>query len=106
MTSTTTTPSSKNVTTTTSKPTASEKSTVTRTEPTSSKPLTATGKVNINTASQEELDVLPGIGPTRAKAIIDYRAEHGNFKSIDEIKNVKGIKEGEFSKIQDKITAR
>jgi competence protein ComEA len=106
VTSTTTSPSSKSVTTTTSKPTASEKSTVTRTESTSSKPLTATGKVNINTASQEELDVLPGIGPTRAKAIIDYRAEHGNFKSIDEIKNVKGIKEGEFSKIQDKITTR
>ena len=103
VTTTSSTPSSKSVTTTTTKPAASEKSTVTST---SSKSLSATGKVNINTASQEELDVLPGIGPVRAQAIMDYRKEHGNFKSIEEIKNVKGIKDGEFSKIEDRITVR
>jgi competence protein ComEA len=62
--------------------------------------------VNINTASLEELDALPGIGPTKAQAIIDYRNEHGRFNSIEDIQNVKGIKEGEFSKIKDSITVR
>jgi competence protein ComEA len=81
---------------------------------TSTKPLPPTGKsaattggrININTATAEELDALPGIGPTKAQAIIDYRNQNGTFKSIDDIKNVKGIKEGEFSKIQDRITVR
>lgn len=60
--------------------------------------------VDINTASAEELDKLPGIGPTKAQAIVDYRNEHGDFKSVDDIKNVRGIKEGTFSKIKDYIT--
>lgn len=59
--------------------------------------------VNINTASLEELDALPGIGPTKAQAIIDYRNEHGPFNSIEDIQKVKGIKAGEFSKIKDSI---
>jgi competence protein ComEA len=62
--------------------------------------------VNINKASLEELDALPGIGPTKAQAIIDYRNEHGGFNSIEDIQKVKGIKEGEFSKIQDLIRVR
>jgi comEA protein len=62
--------------------------------------------VNINTASAEELDVLPGIGPTKAQAIIDFRNEHGRFSSIEDIQNVKGIKGGEFSKIKDYIRVR
>jgi competence protein ComEA len=61
-------------------------------------------KININTATAEQLDALPGIGPVRAQAIIDYRSQHGAFKSIEEIQNVKGIKTGEFSKIQDSIS--
>ena len=63
-------------------------------------------RININTATAEELDALPGIGPVRAQAILDYRKQHGNFKSIEEIENVKGIKEGEFSRIKDRITVR
>lgn len=59
--------------------------------------------ININTASLEELESLPGIGPTRAQAIIDYRQQNGNFGSIEDIEKVKGIKEGEFSKIKDMI---
>jgi competence protein ComEA len=83
---------------------------------TSSKPPSATGSasgklapgqtVNINTASAEELDALPGIGPTKAQAIIDYRNQHGSFNSIEDIQNVKGIKEGEFGKIKDHIRVR
>ena len=59
--------------------------------------------ININTATKEELDTLPGIGPATAQKIIDYRQEYGNFSSIEDIKNVKGIGEAKFSKMQDKI---
>ena len=59
-------------------------------------------KININTASKDELDVLPGIGPVRAQAIIDGRP----FKTIEDVMKVKGIKEGEFGKIKDMITVK
>lgn len=59
--------------------------------------------ININTASLEQLEQLPGIGPTRAQAILDYRQQNGNFASIEDIQKVKGIKEGEFAKIKDMI---
>ena len=45
--------------------------------------------VNINTASPSELEALPGIGPAKAKAIVDYRQQHGAFKSVEELKNVR-----------------
>ena len=60
--------------------------------------------VDINTASEAELDKLPGIGPSKAQAIVDYRNQHGDFKSIEDIQNVHGIKGGTFSKIKDDIT--
>jgi competence protein ComEA len=63
-------------------------------------------KVNINTASAEQLDSLFGIGPTKSQAIVDYRKEHGSFKSIEDIMNVSGIKEGEFAKIKDYIKVK
>jgi len=59
--------------------------------------------VNINTATKEQLDALPGIGPVKAQAIIDYRNANGPFKTPDDIMKVKGIKEGEFAKIKDQI---
>ena len=60
-------------------------------------------KVNINTASQAELDGLPGIGPALAQRIIDFRVENGNFNSIEDIQNVKGIGDSKFDDIRDKI---
>ena len=60
--------------------------------------------ININTASATELDALPGIGTVYAQRIIDYRNQHGGFKTIEEIKNVKGIGDVTFGKLKDKIT--
>ncbi len=60
--------------------------------------------ININTASAEELQKLPRIGPSTAKKIIEYREEHGDFKTIDEIKNVPRIGEKTFDKLKDMIT--
>src|SRR3954471_15458612 len=60
--------------------------------------------VNINSATKEQLEALPGIGPVKAQAIIDHRTANGRFKSTEEIMNVKGIKEGEFGKIKDQIS--
>ncbi|MDE6363973.1 MAG: helix-hairpin-helix domain-containing protein [Lachnospiraceae bacterium] len=62
------------------------------------------GLVNINTATVPELTSVSGIGESRAKAIVDYREKYGRFGSIEDIKNVDGIKDGLFSKIKDKIT--
>ena len=62
------------------------------------------GKVNINRASREELMTLPGIGESKADAIIRYREETGTFNSIEEIMKIEGIKEGVFRKIEDRIT--
>ena len=63
--------------------------------------LTPGEKININKATAEELDGLPDIGPAKAKAIIDYRTQNGDFKTIEDIQKVKGIKAGVFSKIMD-----
>jgi competence protein ComEA len=69
-----------------------------------STPGVPTDKINLNTATIEELDTLPGIGPSIAKAIIDYRTQHGPFKTIEEVNDVKGIGEALFAKIKDSIT--
>lgn len=61
-------------------------------------------KININTATVKELDSLPGIGPIMAKRIEEYRQSKGAFTSIEDIKHVKGIGDGLFKKIRDKIT--
>lgn len=64
------------------------------------------GRVNINTAGIEALMTLPGIGSSRAEAIIEYRDSHGGFDSIEDIMKVSGIKEGAFQKIKDLICTR
>lgn len=61
-------------------------------------------KVNINTATQSELDSLPGIGPSTAQKIINYRKENGKFKKIEELQEIKGIGDAKFKEIKDKIT--
>lgn len=62
------------------------------------------GKININSASAEQLDSLPGIGIETAKDIIAFREKNGDFKTINDIMKVTGIKESKFSKIKDQIT--
>lgn len=61
-------------------------------------------KININTADKETLMTLPGIGESRADAVIAYRQEHGGFSSIEEIQNISGIKTAVFSRLKDRIT--
>ena len=70
----------------------------------SSKTEFITDKININTASKDELKRLKGIGEAIAQNIIDYRDEYGNFDSIEEIINVKGIGKAKFEDIKDHIT--
>ena len=62
------------------------------------------GKININTASQEELTTLPGIGVAKAQKIIAYRQQNGSFSKIEDIMKISGIKEGLFNKISENIT--
>lgn len=61
------------------------------------------GKVDLNTAAKEELMTLNGIGDVRAQAILKYREEHGEFRSIEELMEVEGIKKGTFQKLKDQI---
>ena len=64
---------------------------------------TADGRVNINTAAEAELCNIPGIGATRAAAIVAYRESHGSFQKPEDIMKVSGIKEGLYGKIKDSI---
>jgi competence protein ComEA len=66
----------------------------------------AVGKVNINTADSTTLESLPGIGPSLAQRIIDYREAHGPFERIEDIMDVSGIGEATFEGIQDLIAIR
>ena len=69
-----------------------------------SAPALENGLVNLNTADVAALMTLPGIGESRAKAIISYREQHGAFAKIEDIMKISGIKQAAFSKIKDKIT--
>lgn len=62
------------------------------------------GKLNINTAPSEELTLLPGIGKIIADRIVAYRLENGGFTSVEELKNVKGIGNSIFTRIEQYIT--
>jgi comEA protein len=63
-----------------------------------------TGIININTASETELVALPGIGPSKARAIAEYRQSQGSFKSIDDLQKVKGIGPATLDKLRAHVT--
>ena len=66
----------------------------------------ATISVNINTADMDELTSLPGIGSSKANAIVNYRSEHGSFTTVDELTNVQGIGSNVLEKIRIFITTQ
>ena len=65
-----------------------------------------TEKVNINTATQTELEILNGIGPSTALKIINYRKENGDFQKIEDIKNVPGIGDAKFESLKESICVK
>lgn len=62
--------------------------------------------VDINTASQADLESVKGLGPVKAKAIIEYRNQHGMFKSVEELANVKGIGAGILKRLGDQVSVQ
>ena len=65
-----------------------------------------TSQININTATIEELDTLPGVGEATANKIVNHRSENGEFKSIEEVKNVNGIGDKKFEEIKNLICVK
>ena len=74
------------------------------TDDTSSSSVVISGKVSLNTATLDELMTLPGIGESKAQAIIEYREEVGAFQNIEELKEVSGIGDAIFDQIKENIT--
>jgi competence protein ComEA len=63
------------------------------------------GKVNINTATAEQLSTVPGIGDKLATRIVEYRQKNGSFKTVQELMNVKGVGEKSFGKLEPFLSA-
>lgn len=63
-------------------------------------------KVNINTATQEELENLPGVGESIANRIIEYRQQNGNFSKIEDLQNVKGIGDAKFNSMKEHVMVK
>ena len=61
-------------------------------------------QINLNTASEKELQELPGIGPAMSARIIEYRETNGPFQKIEDIKKVRGIGNAKFEKLKDQVT--
>ncbi|MEO5573561.1 MAG: helix-hairpin-helix domain-containing protein [Gammaproteobacteria bacterium] len=64
----------------------------------------AADPVDLNTATPEQLETLAGVGPAKAKAIVDYRTEMGKFKTVDDLDNVKGFTKKGIDKLRDQAT--
>lgn len=64
------------------------------------------GKININKAGQNEIENLPGIGPAKAAAILEYRKQNGSFQTPDDLKKISGIGDKTFEKLKDLITVQ
>lgn len=64
----------------------------------------ALAAVNINTATQSELEAVKGLGPAKAKAILEYREKRGSFKSVDELDNVKGFGKASVERLRSELT--
>lgn len=65
---------------------------------------TAYAAVNINTATQSELEAVKGLGPSKAKAILEYREKQGNFRSVDDLDNVKGFGKASINRLRSELT--
>jgi competence protein ComEA len=61
-------------------------------------------KININSASAKELESLPRVGPVMAQRILSFRKDHGPFRSVDELSQIKGLGEKTLARIRDRIT--
>ena len=61
------------------------------------------GRLDVNTATAEQLETLPGVGPATAQAILDHRREHGRFRSVDELLDVRGIGEAKLAALRSKV---
>jgi competence protein ComEA len=70
----------------------------------SSQPAAGSEKININTASADDLASLPGIGPSYAQRIVEYREKNGPFHKVEDLLNVRGIGEKTFERIRDRLT--
>ena len=67
-------------------------------------PAAPTAPINLNTATQAQLESLPGVGPKAAQRILDYRKQNGHFKKIEDLMNVKGFGEKTFLKLKPMLT--
>jgi competence protein ComEA len=65
---------------------------------------TPAAPININTATQAQLEALPGVGPKAAQRILEYRKQNGNFKKVEDLMNVKGFGEKTFLKLKPVLT--
>ncbi len=72
----------------------------------SAQPASPAGQLDLNSASADALDGLPGIGPTRAASIVQYRAQHGPFRSVEELGRVPGMGPAALARVRDHLAVR
>ncbi len=85
-------------------PTAAQQKSPAKPAPAAKAAATPGAPVNLNTASQAQLETLPGVGAKAAQRILEYRQKNGNFKKVEDLMNVKGIGEKSFLKLKPLIT--